>query len=91
MRGLEKKTTHDGADRQTDRRTDRRTWGLLDQLFPEGRVGEKEVGSILSFFFMIFVHDLYIFRIKILLLLFILNIVCISFLGGFSWSTKSIL
>ena len=40
MRGLEK-TALDGANRQTDRHTDTRTLRLLDQLGPEGRVGEK--------------------------------------------------
>ena len=28
--------------KQTDRQTDGRTWRLLDQLGPEGRVGENE-------------------------------------------------
>ena len=40
MRGL-KKTAQDGADRQTDRQRDGRTWRLLDQIGPEGRVGEN--------------------------------------------------
>ena len=36
-------TAHDGADRQTDRQTDKKTWRLLDQLGPEGRVGENQL------------------------------------------------
>ena len=28
---------------QTDRQTDKQTWQLLDQLGPQGRVGEKNI------------------------------------------------
>ena len=31
------------TERQTDRKTDRQTSRLLDQLYPEGQVGEKKV------------------------------------------------
>ena len=40
MRGL-KKIAWEG-DKHTNRQTDTQTLGLLDQLGPEGRVGEKE-------------------------------------------------
>ena len=41
MRGLEKIAWE--GDKQTDRQTHTRTCQLLDQLGPEGRVGEKSV------------------------------------------------
>ena len=47
MRGL-KKTAHDGAARQTDRCTFRGTQRLLDQLGPEGRVGENQKHSLVQ-------------------------------------------
>ena len=40
MRGLEKKLHGKGT---SDKQTDRRTCRLLDQLGPEGRVGEKSL------------------------------------------------
>ena len=59
MRGLEKKkTAHNGADRQTDRHTDRRTWRLLDQLGPEGQVGENLLSWIVGRFVTILLTSL---------------------------------
>ena len=40
-----KKLHGKGTDRQTDTHTHRRTCQLLDQLGPEGRVGEKHIKS----------------------------------------------
>ena len=47
MRGLEKNRMERGqTDRQTDKHTHTRTSRLLDQLGPEGRVGENNLGPI---------------------------------------------
>ena len=44
MRGLKKNRMKRGqTDTQTDRQTHRQTIRLLDQLDPEGRVGENQV------------------------------------------------